>query len=552
MEINLLKNGAVENTAVADATKFLNSGSGKHRFRNKLVALFVFVFLFGAANISAFEIWDQNDWDLFVDEVENYQSSGRYYNLMVNVGTPGSPIAIVTQPIVGSLQGFFNGNNNQIIVNISSNATNVGLFSEVRGGYIVDLVVDGFVTGGPDSENVGGFAGLAEAIYFQSLTNLSDVTGTSPNSSVGGILGTATNGDSEVGVIVVNFSINNGSIAGGRYVAGIVGKISNCFSEIHTCKNAGIIKSFEDFEPEYMAGILAFADSDFIGGVGVFFAVNIGMILSSSTEFAGGVAGYVGNGGAISSSSNAGFVDGARGYVGGVAGFMNSIAFVYDCINTNWVNRGSASRFGSILGFNNGAFVIDCYYDNQMSILGGIDNVDIWGEAVGLLTNDMINNLPFLLPAWAWDFQNNLYPRPTNGSGSPNNHPIALLSAAPIYLQNNPATGRPETLNEVTQNFFVANNIWIAPGVGNPYSFEYPYQWGSFMNLPAGGWVHLPFSVNGNIIVPPPPSIDANIVGSGPDSLVVRIPQWYYNLNYPFYPLSYNVIFEKVVPINVP
>ena len=71
----------VENTAVEDATKFLNSGSVSHRFRNKFVALFIFVFLFGNANVLAqwsgsgtggnpFEIYDVSDLELLAAEID--------------------------------------------------------------------------------------------------------------------------------------------------------------------------------------------------------------------------------------------------------------------------------------------------------------------------------------------------------------------------------------------------------------------------------------------------------------------------------------------------
>jgi len=160
MKTNLLKNGAVENTAVEDATKFLTYGSEKHKFRNKFVALFICLFLFGTANIFAQQIWTQAQWDAFVLNVVTTGAQGSVYTLMVDVGTPGSPIGIITTPIDGTFQGTLIGNNNnRIMVNINDNNEYVGLFRNVANNALIsNLVVDGQITGGPNSKAIGGFA----------------------------------------------------------------------------------------------------------------------------------------------------------------------------------------------------------------------------------------------------------------------------------------------------------------------------------------------------------------------------------------------------------
>jgi len=115
------------------------------------------------------------------------------------------------------------------------------------------------------------------------------------------------------------------------------------------------------------------------------------------------------------------------------------------------------------------------------------------------------------------------------------NHPISLLAAAPIYLQNR------EKLNNVKTNFTVSNG-WAYPPPpppnSNPYNF--PFQWGWFNP------VYTPFSANGFIEIVPFNNANILMPSGGQDSLEVRL----YNYFYPPYS-NYNIVFEKIVPINV-
>jgi len=145
------------------------------------------------------------------------------------------------------------------------------------------------------------------------------------------------------------------------------------------------------------------------------------------------------------------------------------------------------------------------------------------------------SNLQNLLPI-DWIFENNLYPRTIYYS----NHPVVLLAAAPIYLQN--VGTIMERLNYVTQPFTVSN--WN-PNPG-PWQIPFEYWWGWY---PGGNFI--PSSMMNYISVPPPTSSTATILvpRGGWDSLSVRLNYPTYNYN-GFY-TGYTIIFEKIVPINV-
>jgi len=457
--------------------------------------------------------------------------------------------------------GYFNGNGKKIVVGIRSNATNVGLFSELgNGGHINNLIIDSSVTGGLNSQNVGGLVGLMSGGYIENITNLAEVTGESPYSSVGGIAGRAE------GYPVLSLCVNNGLVSGGLSIAGIVGTAFNdtplsVFSlAIRDCRNAGTIQCLQglpaEYSPTHMAGIVGYSYGS--GNILLHGGINIGRILSSSSEYAGGIAAYFISvvDGQLHTHSNSGIVDGARLAVGGIVGWLSGVT-LESSINTSWIEP-LALYSGAIVGYNVGG-VMRCYFDYQLCVLVGIGGGLTIG-AVGLSTVDMLgNNLDPRNPLaiWVLDggfvFDDNLYPRPF--SNTTMNHPINLLSAAPIYLQNN------ERVDFVTTDFYVSNyESWGPPPFITQFIRPYWFQWGSFNDnfIP---YLHLPHSVIGYINVPFPspfpPTNTATINSTGgilmQDTLVVRLDyDWLYRTNYNgFYSNDYYIIFEKVVPVRV-
>ena len=478
-------------------------------FNKILVCLFLFL---GTAKLFSFPINDINDWNNFMSEVATTGGIGRNYTLMDDVGTPTSTILSTPVPMItGTFRGSLDGNNKKIYVRITSAATNVGLFSELSGA-IFNLIVDGSVTGLVGSQNVGGIAGLVETGSIEYCTNLADVICSTAVSSVGGIAGRIVNS-------AFNESINNGSISGGQYVAGVVGVSMGLATDIKYCKNAGTIQRLAGMEPlhqSYIAGIVAYCSSPHI-----YCPVNIGRILSNNFTLAGGIAAYLENG-VIRYGSNSGIVDGAINFVGGIAGYVGNRSIVEDCINTNWVEPlGTA---GAIVGDNNGS-VMNCYFDEQMCVVGGVGGGNP-GVVTGLQTAAMLGiNLQGSLNVFIWDFENNLYPRPIGNLFV--NHPINLLSAAPIYLQ------RGERVDNVMTNFFVSNGIYLP-------IYNYPYLWGWFIPT------FKSYSFDDYVEIQTPN--DARIrIPMGWDTLAVRFDYPNYGNN-GLYP-GHNIIFEKIVPI---
>ena len=510
-----------------------------------LFLMFLFcVFFFGNAKVfsqvqppgtgawnAPYQISTMQHWIWFANNGSNQPAPNNNFELAGDIGSLANP---VTQMVSGVFMGYLNGNDYRITVNLdytNSNEPNVGLFSKLSFGSLIrELIIDGYVIGGVNSVNVGGLVGLVTSgsVYF--VTNLADVTGLAFNSSVGGIAGKIASND------WIGFSalVNNGSIIGGQYVAGIVGFAYYTGREdritIRCSQNAGKIKSNNannvEF-PTYMAGIVAYV---FGTSVNLHDLVNIGQVLSSNANFAGGIIAYLESWGGnnaihtdcIYSFSNSGIVDGAKNFVGGVFGYINvSNGTVYGCINTNWVEPTSNGlNSGAIAGFNAGALIIACFYDEQMCVLNN-------GIGVGLSTTQMLGNSlqPLLsLGLGFWIYRNNLYPSPIDAWPGNINHPIALLSAAPIYLENNPATGIVERLDEVsTSPFQVSNNYWFPNYNPALHPYLFPYRWEGI-----NGYINIPTTFD-----------DAFIIGTGgilrQDSLRVRL------INEPLY--------EKVVPI---
>ena len=503
---------------------------------------------------------DWQSWQDFLTDVATSGGVGNVYVLEDDIGTPSSQISTspITSSIVGTFQGYFDGNDKTIYVEIDEDVQDVGLFRQIDGDQIRNLIIDGSVTGGPNSFNVGGLAGLLSSGMIYRVANLADITCANPNSSVGGIAGRINT--SHYSMIGVSETANSGAITGGRYVAGIVGCVGVSFVvlwghvNIRNSQNSGKIKSTNSNNVElkiYVAGIIAYIevndDVNYEGSVFLHDLCNIGEILGCNSDYTAGIVAYFvvpyhpHFSSWLRSSSNSGIVNGAKdnGYVGGIVAYLGDDIDVEGCINTNWIEPVNASSFvGAIVGFNNGD-VDSCYYDKQMCIVPGIGfNAGTVLSVEDKLTTEMIgNSLQTLLPAWQnWAFQDNLYPRP-GIIPSVASHPINLLSAAPIYLRDTPPPAAIpfETLDNVRTNFTVSN-FRPLPSPSPPPIIPFPYQWGWYV----GGFVSS--SMLGYISVTPQPNNIAAIVipmgMGGWDALAVRL-------------MDDDIGFEKVIPINV-
>jgi len=454
-----------------------------------------------------------------------------------------------------SFEGNFVGDCRKITVDLNYQATtqNVGLFSIIGGNATIEgLIIDGKVnamgqnTGALAGQvmvisnfehlvnlanvtgvgNVGGFVGqVMGANNFEHLVNFAKVTGSMiAPTNVGGIAG-LVNASGPVNFIECH---NNGSVTGSLNIGGLVGLASDIMDLLYfeRGRNSGTLSSSSSHSMPYSIGGIIGAS---FRPVKLYACVNIGCLFSKNVQRAGGLAGNLLMG-EVFNSVNSGVVDGATEYVGGIIGFISISVMVDECINTNWVDRGTAPNFGAIVGFSN-SLISTCYYDNQMTIIWGMPPPVTTPQ--GIPTLNMIGSSLASSLVGQWVFEDGLYPRPSPGLSGGNNS-VDLLAAAPIFLANG------QNVSNVRSNFNVSQNVT------NPH----PFQWGRFNN-PSNPCNYLPVSVVGHIHINNPTAFDATILGTGQDSLVVRlecnsIEQMHCNSKI----LSYK-IFEKWVPVNV-
>ena len=487
--------------------------------------LFVCLFLFGVADLfPATPIASVSDWNSFVSGT--LLDSNGYYYLDADIGSLSAP---VDRMYSGTFTGYLDGMGKKITVNISSNSTNVGLFSQLGSGSAVnDLIIDGSITGTSSNANVGGLVGLMLGSYVSHITNFANVTGSGVNSSVGGIAGRSVPTWYSFNSFYITYMFqcnNSGTISGGHYVAGIIGSVIDTIgSDTHilSCRNSGTITGSGQSQNS-MGGIIGYISC---GALAVSSAVNVGKILSINSDYAGGIVGFIDKNrdltvALVCLSLNSGIVAGGNIGVGGIVGYANNSVGVFrplhigSSINTNWVT-GGATYSGGIIGRSSNCEFSDCFYDNQMCLLGGIGGVDVSGQAEGVPTLGMLgNNLSISSSSTLVQ----LYPLPGRSTHT-DLHPIELLAIAPMYLMNN------EKINNITTfPFYVSNgDSYCPPSFTQLPASPYSYQWSSFSN--------------GTIInVPASPSNNVTKNNSGQDTLRVKID---------------NEPYEKVVPVNAP
>ena len=132
----------------------------------------------------------------------------------------------ITAPYAKDFTGTFNGGGNTITLNITGvSAANVGAFSVLRSGAVVEnLMTDGTITA-PAYNNVGGIAGQASAatadIIIRNCKNAAAISG---KQSVGGIVGYVPKNNDTSGVKMEGLA-NTGDLSGTRNVGGIIGNL---------------------------------------------------------------------------------------------------------------------------------------------------------------------------------------------------------------------------------------------------------------------------------------------------------------------------------------
>ncbi|MBO4281926.1 MAG: InlB B-repeat-containing protein [Bacteroidales bacterium] len=214
-----------------------------------------------------------------------------------------------------------------------------------------------------------------------------------------------------------------------KYIGGIVGCARN-HSLIKACANHALIIG----NGEYIGGICGYLLQSSIQE-----CYNAGDI--SGKEKVGGICGYAGatsntSGGAslgtsVSYCYNSNTISGDL-CTGGLIGFLNgnsSLDKAYNC------GQLFGQKYtGNIVGrkYSQTPVVRSCFYDKQMTAVGGINNQDETGMAEGCLTRNMTGkSLCPALDTTHWHYAEDFYPR-LHAMGGTNE---AWISVVPIFLE---------------------------------------------------------------------------------------------------------------------
>ena len=153
---------------------------------------------------------------------------------------------IICPEYTRAFNGNFDGNGYTITVNINQERNGVGLFGFVgNGGIVRNLNVIGYVTG---LSSVGGIAGQNNGIILNVSSNV-NVTAIFQNA--GGLVGITGSGGSGRDLGTVRNSYSIGVVTGNMYVGGLVGQ--NWGGNIENSYFAGVVSG-----DMYVAGIVGF------------------------------------------------------------------------------------------------------------------------------------------------------------------------------------------------------------------------------------------------------------------------------------------------------
>ncbi|GAB6855877.1 hypothetical protein JCM15831A_29010 [Asaia astilbis] len=291
-------------------------------------------------------------------ELQSLTNSG-LYALVQSLNASGisnfTPISVSSS--VTSL--IFDGLGNTISnLTISSNSTQVGLFSSIYRGTIKNIgVINGNVTGtgSADSRSVGGIVGVINSntasisnSYF--IGNVTD-TGSGTRGNIGGLVGYA------------NGSINNSFSSGTVTVNG----------SSTSSRSGGLVGiNYVGIESSYS---------------------NSNVSNSNSSGTVGGLVGF-NYSGTVNNSYSSGNVTGASGYIGGLIGQSFQNSRVTNVYAAGEVTSTTGSNYlGGLIGTNS-ASVSNGYWntDNVASGIGSGNN----SGAVGLTTKEWLTNGPLV------------------------------------------------------------------------------------------------------------------------------------------------------------
>jgi hypothetical protein len=169
--------------------------------------------------------------------------------------------------------------------------------------------------------------------------------------------------------IVKNIGLVSGSVSGGDYVGGVVGRNSNGNGTVQNCYTTGNVNG-----GNYVGGVVGLNS---VGTVQNCYATGN---VSGTGNYVGGVVG-VNSAGTVQNCYATGDVSGTGNYVGGVVGYLSSNGTVQNCYATGDVS-GTGNYVGGVVGSNDEGTVRNCYATGSVSgygRVGGVVGVNSYG-----------------------------------------------------------------------------------------------------------------------------------------------------------------------------
>lgn len=293
----------------------------------------------GTTAETALQISNLNDLNEFATGVNSGKYTNTYVKLTTNIEISGNwtPIGNAEHKFTG----VFDGDNNTINFNGTTNGEYVGLFG-INEGTIKNVKVAGTITSDTELAFVGGVAGLNRGTITNCESNVA-ITANGVNSYAGGIAGVMQNGTIDScknsGIIDVNVTnkVQNDVTKQEASAGGIVA--FNYNGTVKKCENTATITNDETHG--YTGGIVGNNDGTINN------CLNGGAVTNNTaTQYAGGIAGNL-------------FTNKATG----------STATISNCLNTN--------DSGAIVGTNgtnsNAGTVTNSYYkaDSESDSIDG-------------------------------------------------------------------------------------------------------------------------------------------------------------------------------------
>ena len=339
----------------------------------KLLMIFVFFALLLVGSLNAqfgggsgteanpYRIYTKSHMGELADSVENSSSNNsitgtnwsknKYFLLMNDItDSVRKMIGGFRNPYI-CFQGTFDGNNKKITLAIQEKnlCVDVGLFTQTMFSYIHNLIVDGYVIYEKNTNLSCGYTGSIVGLNDRDgkisyCINRSNIISSSV--CTGGVVGhnegivsncynfgnIIHRGDLDIAIVggiaghnygLIDNSQNSGNIIGTTFVGGIVGLLEGYTSEISYCINIGTVEA-----NSIVGGIVGSCDNTYRS---TYNSVNSGLVIG-------------------------------KDIVGGIMG--RCFGEVKNCLNTGAVKGNT--KWGCIVGENDGGTIINCYYDKQV------------------------------------------------------------------------------------------------------------------------------------------------------------------------------------------